>query len=126
MARFNINCDDVWKEVSDAEFVNLPSGNEFDFDSVRRTAELIREAWEVLQGPAPLSPRQKGELKSKVQILEAQLAKESVVAKRVDSRMSVYARGSKQPGTNKRRKAQDKGLQWNVYKDSMSGRNKVV
>ena len=44
MARFNINCDDVWKEVSGAEFVNLPSGNEFDFNSVRRTAELIQEA----------------------------------------------------------------------------------
>ena len=48
MARFNINCDDVWKEVSGAEFVSLPSGNEFDSDTVRRTAELIREAREVL------------------------------------------------------------------------------
>ena len=48
MARFNINCDDVWKEVSGAEFVNMPSVNEYDFDSVRRTAELIREAREVL------------------------------------------------------------------------------
>ena len=66
MARFNINCDDVWKEVSGAEFVSLPSGNEFDFDSVRRTAELIREAREVLQSPAPLSPRQRREIESKV------------------------------------------------------------
>ena len=66
MARFNINCDDVWKEVSGAEFVNLPSGNEFDFDSVRRTAELIREAQEVLQGPTPLDLRQRKEVESKV------------------------------------------------------------
>ena len=66
MARFNINCDDVWKEVSGAEFVNMPSVNEFDFDSVRRTAELIREAREVLQGPAPLNPRQRKEVESKV------------------------------------------------------------
>ena len=48
MTRFNINCDDVWKEVSGAEFVNMPSVNEYDFDSVRRTAELIQEAREVL------------------------------------------------------------------------------
>ena len=95
MARFNINCDDVWKEVSDVEFVSLPSGNEFDFDSVRRTAELIREAREVLQGPAPLNPRQRKEVELKVQILETKLIKESVSAKRVDLRVSVYKRGSK-------------------------------
>ena len=94
MTRFNINCDDVWREVSGAEFVNRTSVNEYNFDSVRRTAELIQEAQEVLQGPAPLSPRQKRELKSKVRILETQLAKESVVAKRVDPRVSVYAHGS--------------------------------
>ena len=44
MTRFNINCDDVWREVSGAEFVNRTSVNEYDFDSVRRSAELIREA----------------------------------------------------------------------------------
>ena len=95
MARFNINCDDIWKEVSGAEFVNMPSVNEFDFDSVRRTAELIREAREVLQGPAPLNPRQRKEVESKVRMLETQLIKESVSAKRVDPRVSVYKRGSK-------------------------------
>ena len=66
MARFNINCDDVWKEVSDVEFVSLPSGNEFDFNSVRRRAKLIREAQEVLQGHALLNPRQRKEVESKV------------------------------------------------------------
>ena len=66
MARFNINCDNVWKEVLGAEFVSLPSGNEFDFDSVRRTAELIQEAQEVLQYPAPLNPRQRKEVESRV------------------------------------------------------------
>ena len=95
MARFNINCDDVWKEVSGAEFVSLPSGNKFDSDTVRRTAELIREAWEVLQGPAPLNPRQRKEVESKVRELETQLIKESVSAKRVDPWVSVYKQGSK-------------------------------
>ena len=90
MSRFNISCDDIWKEVSGAEFVNKPSVNEFDFDSVRRTAELIREAREVLQGPAPLNPRQRKEVESKVRMLETQLIKESVLARRVDPRVSVY------------------------------------
>ena len=70
MARFNINCDDIWRKVSGAEFVNMTSVNEYDFDSVRRLAELIREAREVLQGSAPLSPTQRREIKSKVRILE--------------------------------------------------------
>ena len=70
MARFNINCDDVWKEVSGAEFVSMTSVNEYDFDSVRRLSELIREALEVLHSPAPRSPRQKREIESKVQILQ--------------------------------------------------------
>ena len=94
MARFNINYEYVWKEVSGAEFVNMPSVNEYDFDSVRRTAELIQEAREVLQSSAPLNPRQRREVESKVRILETQLVKESVVAKRVDPRVSVYKRGS--------------------------------
>ena len=95
MARLNINCDDIWKEVSGAEFVNMPSVNEFDFDSVRRTAELIQEAREVLQSPAPPNPRQMKEVESKVQMLETKLIKESVSAKRVDPWVSVYKRGSK-------------------------------
>ena len=44
MTRFNINCHDVWREVSGAKFVNITSVNEYDFESVRMLAELIREA----------------------------------------------------------------------------------
>ena len=66
MTRFNINCDELWKEVSGAEFVNMSPVNEYDFDTVRRTAELIREAREVLQSSAPINPRQRREVESKV------------------------------------------------------------
>ena len=48
------------------------------------------------------------------------------MAKRVDPRVSVYTRGSNEPGTNKRRKAPVEGLQWNVYEDSVSGKYEVV
>ena len=59
MARFNVNCDDIWKEVSGAEFVNMAPLSDNDLDSVRRLAELIREALEVLHSTAPLSREQK-------------------------------------------------------------------
>ena len=41
MIRFNLNFDDVWKEVSSAEFVNMAPSSKYDLDSVRRLAELI-------------------------------------------------------------------------------------
>ena len=94
MTRFNINCDDVWKEVSGAKFVNMTFVNEYYFDSVRRSAELIQEAREILQGSAPFNLRQRRELESTVQILETQLVKERVVAKILDPRVSVYKCGS--------------------------------
>ena len=71
MARFNVNCDDMWKEVSGAEFVNMAPSSEYDLDSVRRLAELIQEALEVLHNPAPLSPEQRNDLVTKIQKLEA-------------------------------------------------------
>ena len=67
MARFNVNCDNVWKEVSGAEFVNIAPSSEYDLDSVRRLAELIREALEVLHSPAPLSLEQRSDLVAKIQ-----------------------------------------------------------
>ena len=69
----------------------MPPVNVYNFDSVRRTAKVIREAREVLQSSAPLNPRQRRQVESKVRILETQLVKESVLAKRV----SVYKQGSK-------------------------------
>ena len=91
MTRFNINCDDVWREVSGVKFVNMTSVNEYDFDSVRRLAELIQEALEVLHSPATLSPEQRNDLVTKIRKLETRLAKESVLEKRVDPRVPVYS-----------------------------------
>ena len=41
MAMFNVNCDNVWKEVSGAELVNMTPSSEYDLDLVRRLADLI-------------------------------------------------------------------------------------
>ena len=90
MSRFGVNCNDVWREVSSAEFTNMAPSSEHDRESVRGLVNLIREALQVLQNPVHLSPTQISELKTKVRRLEAQLAKESTLAKRVDPEVPLY------------------------------------
>ena len=51
MARSNVDCDEVWREVSREGFVNLTPSNEFDRVSVQRLTTLIREACDILQNP---------------------------------------------------------------------------
>ena len=66
MPGLHVNCDDIWKEVSSAEFVNIAPLTEPDCDSVRRLADLIREALQILQNPAHLSPAQINDLRIKI------------------------------------------------------------
>ena len=66
MPGLRVNCDDIWKEVSSAEFVNIAPLTEYDHDSVRRLADLIREALQILQNPAHLSPAQINDLRTKI------------------------------------------------------------
>ena len=91
MPGLRVNCDDIWKEVSSAEFVNIAPSTEHDRDSVRRLADLIREALQILQNPAHLSPAQINDLRTKVRRLEAQLTKESALVRRVDPAVPLYS-----------------------------------
>ena len=91
MSRFGINCNNVWREVSKDEFTNIAPSSEHDRDSVRGLVNLIREALQLLQNLVHLSPTQIKELKAKVQQLEAQLANESTLAKRVDLEVPLYS-----------------------------------
>ena len=63
MPRFSVNYDEVWREVSTAEFVNRAPSSEHDRDSVQRLADLIQEDLQILQNPAHLSPAQIKDLK---------------------------------------------------------------
>ena len=90
MPRFSVNYNNVWKEVSSAEFVNMAPSSEYDLDSVRRLAELIQEALQILQNPVHLSPAQVNNLWIKVWRLEARLAKESALARRVEPTVPLY------------------------------------
>ena len=90
MTRFSVNYNEIWKEVSSAEFVNMAPSSEYDLVSVRRLAKLILEALQILQNPAHLSPAQINDLWTKVRKSEAQLAKESALARRVDPVVPLY------------------------------------
>ena len=87
MSRINVNCDEIWKEISSEEFVNLTPSSEYDRVSVQRLTNLIREALEILRNPGimrNLNQAQIKDLKAKVRQLSTQLARESTLARRVD------------------------------------------
>ena len=88
------NFDDVWKEVSDADFVNNEPENEYDIKVIRRTYNLLKEAVEVLNGPVPLSPERRTELTTQTGKLREKLREWSILVNRVDPRVPVYQRGS--------------------------------
>ena len=80
-----VNCDEIWEEISSKGFVNLSLSSEHDRVSVRKLANLIREALELLQNPENLNRAQRQKIKIKVRQLQVQLAKESILARRVET-----------------------------------------
>ena len=84
MPRLNVNYDEVWREVSNVEFVNQIPSSEYDRDSVQGLTNLIRETLEILQNLEHLNQAQIMDLKAKVQQLNAQLTRKSTLARRVD------------------------------------------
>ena len=93
MARSNINCDEVWREMSREDFVNLTPSNEFDRVSVRKLTTLIREACDILENPVVLrnlTQAQVSDLRSKIRRLKTQLAKESASARRIDPTVPLF------------------------------------
>ena len=87
-----VNFDDVWKEVSDPEFVNQEPENEYDINVIMRTFKLIEEGVEMLNSPIPLSPEQRDELSTTIEKLQEKLYEDSILVNRVDSRVSIYQR----------------------------------
>ena len=66
MSRFGINCNDMWREVSEDEFTNIAPSSEYDRNSVQGLMNLIREALQVLRNPEHLTKAQIKDLKAKV------------------------------------------------------------
>ena len=93
MSRSNVDCDEVWREVSREDFVNLTPSNEYDRVSVQRLTNLIREAFDILRNPEimrNLTQAQTNDLRAKVRQLKTQLARESALARRVDPSVPLF------------------------------------
>ena len=93
MSRSNVDCDEVWREVSREDFVNLTPSNEYDRVSVQRLTNLILEALDILRNPEimrNLTQAQTNDLRTKVRQLKTQLARESTLARRVDPSVPLF------------------------------------
>ena len=93
MSRSNVDCDEVWREVSREDFVNSTPSNEYDRISVQRLSNLILEALDILRNPnimRNLTQAQTNDLRTKVRQLKTQLARESVLARRVDPSVPLF------------------------------------
>ena len=93
MSRSNVDCDEVWREVSREDFVNLTPSNEYDRISVQRLSNLILEALDILRNPEimrNLTQAQTNDLRTKVRQLKTKLARESVLERRVDPSVPLF------------------------------------
>ena len=57
-----VNFDDVWKEVSSSDFVNIEPESEYDMTAVRKHADMIRQGFEILNGQNSLTPKRRSDL----------------------------------------------------------------
>ena len=80
-----VDCDKIWEELSSKRFKNLSPSSEHNRVSIGKLQNLIREALGLLRHPDNLNRVQCHKLKIKVRQMRIQLAKESVLARRVDS-----------------------------------------
>ena len=87
-----VNFNDIWKEVSDPEFVNEEPETEYDIKHIMRTFQLIEDGVEMLNGPIPLTQEQRNVLTIHIEKLQDKLYEDSILVSRVDSRVSVYER----------------------------------
>ena len=87
-----VNFDDVWNGVSSSDFLNIEPENEYDLKVVTRKIELLKDGFDMLNGPLPLTPEQRNELLTKIRQLQRKLLEESILVNRVDPRVSVYRR----------------------------------
>ena len=81
-----INCEDIWKEVSTDTFNSIRPTTEFDKQSIRELAILYRDAVNMVQNPPEgLSHKQTQELRGNVKRLKWELEKQITLVQRLDT-----------------------------------------
>ena len=91
MAKLNV--DDVWEEMSRAEFENNEPENDCDIKVLRGIYSVLLEAEELLNGPARLSPERRIALAAHVGKLRQRLHELSILVNRIDPTVPIYRGG---------------------------------
>ena len=91
MAKLNV--DDVWEEMSRAEFENNEPENDCDVKVLRVMHSVLLEAEDLLYGPACLSPERRIALAAHVGKLRQRLHESSILVNRIDPRVPIYRGG---------------------------------
>ena len=79
-----VDCNQVWEEMSSSRFKNLVPSSEHNRVSISKLQNLIQEALRLLRHPDNLSRVQCRKLKIKIRQMHFRLGRESVLARRVD------------------------------------------
>ena len=75
----------IWEEVSDTGFKGAMASSEYDRTSIVRLQERIQVAVQLLRSNDGLERVQRRRVKTKLQQMMTKLAREQVLAKRVDT-----------------------------------------
>ena len=75
----------IWEEVSDSGFKGVKASSEYDRTSIVRLQERIQVAVQLLRSNDGLDRVQRRRVKTKLQQMMTKLAREQVLAKRVDT-----------------------------------------
>ena len=76
-----VDYDDIWNEVSSAEFESAETTTEYDVNTVRELALLLREARNILNHPHTLNQEQVNILIAKVRELKTEVIRQSSLVK---------------------------------------------
>ena len=75
--RTPVNYDDIWNEVSSPEFVSAVSTTEYDTNTIRELALLLREGKSILNNPHTLNQEQVNRLTAKLRELKAEILRQA-------------------------------------------------
>ena len=75
--RTPVNYDDIWNEVSSPEFVSAVSTTEYDTNTIRELALLLREGKSILNNPHTLNQEQVNHLTAKLRELKAEILRQA-------------------------------------------------
>ena len=75
--RTPVNYDDIWNEVSSPEFVSAVSTTEYDANTIRELALLLREGQNILNNPHALNQEQVNHLTAKLREVRAEIRRQA-------------------------------------------------